>query len=96
MAISLNLSMWVRANSFQSIKWLTSSRRIAGIKLKRSYKLNAPKGVRGRSSDNTLINRQVQMSGAQDLSLEVGLEKTYRWIFDQIVTAERLQQVASR
>ena len=28
---------------------------IAGIKLKRSYKLDAPKGVNGRNSDNTLI-----------------------------------------
>ena len=31
---------------------------IAGIKLKRHYKLDAPKGVNGRNSDNTLI-RQV-------------------------------------
>jgi hypothetical protein len=28
---------------------------IAGIKLKRTYDLNAPKGVNGRNSDNTLI-----------------------------------------
>ena len=28
---------------------------IAGVKLKRQYNLNAPKGVRGRSSDNSLI-----------------------------------------
>ena len=28
---------------------------IAGIKLKRKYNLNAPKGVNGRNSDNTLI-----------------------------------------
>ncbi|NNE94244.1 MAG: NAD-dependent epimerase/dehydratase family protein, partial [Verrucomicrobiales bacterium] len=28
---------------------------IADVKLKRNYKLDAPKGVRGRSSDNTLI-----------------------------------------
>ena len=30
---------------------------IAGIKLKRSYNLNAPKGVNGRNSDNTLIKK---------------------------------------
>ena len=30
---------------------------IAGIKLKRRYKLDAPKGVNGRNSDNTLIKK---------------------------------------
>src|SRR5476649_211096 len=30
---------------------------IAGIKLKRSYNLSAPKGVKGRNSDNTLIQK---------------------------------------
>jgi nucleoside-diphosphate-sugar epimerase len=30
---------------------------IGGIKLKRSYNLNAPKGVNGRNSDNTLIKK---------------------------------------
>jgi UDP-glucose 4-epimerase len=30
---------------------------IAGVKLKRSYNLGAPKGVNGRSSDNTLIKQ---------------------------------------
>ena len=30
---------------------------IAGVKLKRRYKLDAPKGVNGRNSDNTLIKQ---------------------------------------
>ena len=30
---------------------------IAGVKLKRNYNLGAPKGVRGRNSDNTLIKQ---------------------------------------
>jgi nucleoside-diphosphate-sugar epimerase len=30
---------------------------IAGIKLKRNYDLSAPKGVNGRNSDNTLIQK---------------------------------------
>ena len=30
---------------------------IAGVKLKRNYNLNAPKGVNGRNSDNTLIQK---------------------------------------
>jgi nucleoside-diphosphate-sugar epimerase len=55
---------------------------IAGIKLERSYKSDAPKGVRGRSSDNTLI-RQL-LGWAPDIRLYDGMEKTYAWIYDQI------------
>jgi hypothetical protein len=32
--------------------------KIAGVKLKRKYKLDAPKGVRGRNSDNTPIKKK--------------------------------------
>lgn len=53
---------------------------IAGIRLKRRYKLDAPKGVRGRNSDNTLI--RAVFGWAPDIRLEDGLEKTYRWIHD--------------
>ena len=55
---------------------------IAGIKLKRSYKLDAPKGVRGRNSDNTLI--QNSLKWAPSIRLREGMEKTYRWIYDQV------------
>lgn len=66
--------------------------RIAGIKLERSYKLDAPKGVRGRSSDNTLIKK---IFGWEPMiSLEEGLEKTYRWIYDQMSAAHRISEVA--
>jgi GDP-D-mannose 3',5'-epimerase len=55
---------------------------IAGVKLKRRYKLDAPKGVNGRNSDNTLIK---QMLGWEpDTPLRVGMEKTYAWIYDQM------------
>jgi nucleoside-diphosphate-sugar epimerase len=60
---------------------------IAGIKLKRRYDLGAPKGVRGRNSDNTLI--QKLMGWEPSVRLEDGLEKTYRWIFDQIKTGQK-------
>ena len=56
--------------------------RIAGVKLARRYKLDAPKGVRGRNSDNTLI-RQV-LGWAPSVRLEDGMEKTYRWIRDEV------------
>jgi nucleoside-diphosphate-sugar epimerase len=54
---------------------------IAGIKLKRRYKLDAPKGVRGRNSDNALI--KAKLGWAPSISLRKGMEHTYRWIYDQ-------------
>ena len=51
---------------------------IAGVKLKRKYNLGAPKGVRGRSSDNALI--QKLMGWEPDTRLNGGLSKTYHWI----------------
>src|SRR3974390_3461669 len=59
----------------------------AGIKLKRNYDLSAPKGVNGRNSDNTLIQKCLHWE--PDTSLRVGLEKTYRWIYDQYLARER-------
>jgi nucleoside-diphosphate-sugar epimerase len=60
---------------------------IASIKLKRRYDLSAPKGVRGRNSDNTMI--QKLMGWEPSVRLEDGLEKTYRWIFDEMKTEHK-------
>src|SRR5271167_3077239 len=60
---------------------------IAGIKLKRNYDLSAPKGVNGRNSDNTLIQKYLHWE--PNTPLRVGLEKTYRWIYDQYMARER-------
>ena len=57
---------------------------IAGVKLKRNYNLDAPKGVAGRNSDNTLINKV--FGWEPDTKLRDGLEKTYRWIHDQMAS----------
>jgi nucleoside-diphosphate-sugar epimerase len=57
---------------------------IAGIKLKRNYNLSAPKGVNGRNSDNTLIKKL--LGWEPDTRLRVGMEKTYRWIYDQMAS----------
>lgn len=59
---------------------------IAGVKLHRSYNLSAPKGVNGRNSDNTLIKEIFQWEPST--RLRDGMEKTYRWIYDEI-TRER-------
>ncbi len=59
---------------------------IAGIQLERRYNLKAPKGVNGRNSDNTLI--QEIMGWQPPTSLRVGMEKTYRWIYDQMTARQ--------
>jgi nucleoside-diphosphate-sugar epimerase len=59
---------------------------IAGIKLKRSYNLKAPKGVNGRNSDNTLIHKY--LGWEPSVRLRDGMEKTYAWIYDQIASGK--------
>jgi nucleoside-diphosphate-sugar epimerase len=59
---------------------------IAGIKLKRRYNLNAPKGVNGRNSDNTRIKKL--LNWAPSIRLRDGLERTYAWIYDQVPKTE--------
>jgi GDP-D-mannose 3', 5'-epimerase len=54
---------------------------IAGITLQRKYNLSAPKGVRGRNSDNTLIKKL--MGWEPSTTLKEGLTKTYAWIEQQ-------------
>jgi GDP-D-mannose 3',5'-epimerase len=60
---------------------------IAGIKLRRSYNLKAPKGVNGRNSDNTLIRKYLGWEPAT--RLRDGMEKTYAWIYDQMTARPR-------
>jgi GDP-D-mannose 3',5'-epimerase len=55
---------------------------IAGVHLRRRYDLDAPKGVRGRNSDNTLI--KATLGWEPRVSLEDGLAATYAWIYDQV------------
>jgi GDP-D-mannose 3',5'-epimerase len=55
---------------------------IAGITLKRQYDLTAPQGVRGRSIDNTEIERRY--GWVPSTTLADGLERTYAWIFDEV------------
>jgi GDP-D-mannose 3',5'-epimerase len=59
--------------------------RVADVTLKRRYKLDAPKGVRGRNSDNTLIRQK--LGWAPSVRLEDGMRKTYEWIKEQMTTS---------
>jgi nucleoside-diphosphate-sugar epimerase len=77
MPINLGSSEMVTINQLVDI-----AEEIAGIKLHRNYNLKAPKGVNGRNSDNTLI--QKLLGWEPSISLRDGLAKTYRWIYDEI------------
>ena len=55
---------------------------IAGVRSKRHYKLDAPQGVRGRNSDNSLIRER--FGWEPSISLADGLERSYRWVYDQV------------
>jgi len=56
---------------------------IAGVKLKRNYNLGAPKGVNGRNSDNTLIEKY--LGWEPSIKLRDGMEKTMSWIEQQML-----------
>lgn len=58
---------------------------IADVKLQRKYKLNAPKGVNGRNSDNAKINNY--LGWEPSITLRQGLTKTYEWIKTQMLPA---------
>jgi GDP-D-mannose 3',5'-epimerase len=60
---------------------------IAGFKVRRVYNPDAPKGVNGRNSDNTLIRRYLNWEPS--ISLRTGMEKTYAWIYDRYVEREK-------
>jgi nucleoside-diphosphate-sugar epimerase len=55
---------------------------IAGLRLRRRYVPDAPKGVRGRNSDNTLIRQRY--GWAPSTTLADGLQPTYAWIYKQV------------
>ncbi|WP_428308301.1 NAD-dependent epimerase/dehydratase family protein [Lacipirellula sp.] len=54
---------------------------IAGVKLKRTHNLSAPKGVNGRNSDNTKIMQY--LGWAPGIKLREGMAKTYDWILGE-------------
>jgi GDP-D-mannose 3', 5'-epimerase len=58
---------------------------IAGVKLERKYKLDAPKGVNGRNSDNTKILKY--LGWEPSIRLKDGMRKTYEWIESQMLTS---------
>jgi len=63
----------------------------APSRLKRNYNLDAPQGVRGRNSDNTLIKEVLNWEPS--VTLADGLRMTYSWIKEQINRSERGEHV---
>ena len=57
---------------------------IAGIKLEKNYQLDKPKGVRGRSSNNSLIREKIDWDTTT--ALRDGLKLTYDWIYSQMIS----------
>ncbi|MFM6358581.1 NAD-dependent epimerase/dehydratase family protein [Planktothrix sp.] len=66
---------------------------IAGIRLKRSYNLAAPKGVRGRSSDNSQLRKE--LGWEPSIRLHAGLERTYAWIYDEMASGQSKRSVVN-
>jgi nucleoside-diphosphate-sugar epimerase len=60
---------------------------LAGVKLLRKYKLDAPKGVNGRNSDNTKIKGY--LGWEPSIALSDGLARTYEWIECQMMSPVR-------
>ena len=61
---------------------------IADYKVEKNYQLDKPKGVRGRSSDNSLVSKKINWK--PKLTLKEGLTKTYNWIENRLKDNDNL------
>jgi nucleoside-diphosphate-sugar epimerase len=62
--------------------------KIAGKKIAKMHDLTKPQGVRGRNADITLIKKV--LNWAPRITLEEGLEKTYKWIYAELIRTGKL------
>ena len=60
---------------------------IAGIEVVKQH-VPGPQGVRGRNSDNDLLRKV--LGWEPEISLEAGMERTYRWIEEQVAETIRV------
>jgi nucleoside-diphosphate-sugar epimerase len=67
---------------------VTIIEKIAGVSLSRTYDLSAPKGVRGRNSDNSQVVKK--LGWEPQINLHEGLTKTYEWIESQVKVKNRI------
>jgi len=64
---------------------------ISGKRLEKEYDLSKPQGVRGRNADLTLLRKAIDWEPR--VSYKVGLEKTYRWVEEQVKRSVRRETV---
>jgi nucleoside-diphosphate-sugar epimerase len=62
-------------------KLLSKIEKIAGVKMNRKYDPNAPKGVAGRNSDNSFIEKV--LGWEPNTPLDKGVAITFKWIKEQ-------------
>ncbi|OGW75108.1 MAG: NAD-dependent dehydratase [Omnitrophica bacterium RBG_13_46_9] len=62
--------------------------KIAGKEIAKQYDLSKPQGVRGRNADISLAKKV--LGWEPRVSLEEGLEKTYKWIYEELKKSRRL------
>jgi nucleoside-diphosphate-sugar epimerase len=66
--------------------------KIAGKHLVKRHDLGRPQGVRGRNSDNTRL--KTVLGWEPSISLEAGLDVTYKWVEAELKKAGRLKPLA--
>jgi len=66
---------------------------IANVRLERKYRLDAPKGVNGRNSDNTRIKQLLEWEPS--IRLRDGMAKTFRWIREEYGTCRDVASACS-
>ena len=84
--INLGSSELISVNELVSI-----AEEIAGLQLERKYDLSAPRGVAGRNSDNTFI--QKMLGWEPSTTFRTGLAKTYAWIQQQYIDRQAGKKV---
>ena len=67
---------------------------IANYKVKKNYQLDKPKGVRGRSSDNSFIQEKIGWKNTH--TLKEGLAKTYNWISNKIESGTNIDKFSKK
>ena len=63
---------------------------ISDYKIKKTYQLDKPKGVRGRSSDNTFVKSKINWE--PHYSLKEGLKITYEWIYNEMKSGTNISR----
>jgi len=83
MESAVNEPLNIGSNELVSINQLVDmAEEIAGVRLKRVYKLDAPKGVNGRNSDNSRVKKL--LGWEPSTRLRDGLAVTYEWIAERM------------